>query len=124
MVTATVDGFGELTGRLVGRRRLCPRLSPGKTVEGLAGGLAMALVVALFLGFLTRWNDTGMLGLVGLSTAVGAVVGDLAFSAVRRRAGVKDFSGLLPGHGGVLDRFDSLLVATPMFVLARLVLAG
>lgn len=124
MVTATVDGFGELTGRLVGHRRLCPGLSPGKTVEGLAGGLTMALGVAVSLGFLTPWNDTGTLAFVGLATAVGAVAGDLTFSAIKRRAGVKDFSGLVPGHGGVLDRFDSLLVATPTFVLARLVLAG
>ena len=124
VVTASVDGFGEIVGRLIGRHRLVPRLSPGKTVEGLVGGLVVAVLVAVATGFMTPWSEVGPLVIVGLVTSAGAVAGDLAFSAIKRRAGVKDFSGILPGHGGILDRFDSLLLAAPAFALARLLLAG
>lgn len=115
MVTATTDSFAQLCGRLLGRRRLCPRLSPGKTVAGLCSGLGMAVVVSLLLGFLIPEAHGLRLALLGLSTALGAVGGDLLFSAIKRRLGVKDFSALLPGHGGVLDRFDSLLLSSPVF---------
>lgn len=115
VVTATTDSFAQLSGRLLGRRRLCPHLSPGKTVTGLWCGLGMAVAVSLFLGFLIPEAHGLRLALLGLSTALGAVGGDLLFSAIKRRVGVKDFSALLPGHGGVLDRFDSLLLASPVF---------
>lgn len=115
LVTATTDSFAQLSGRLLGRRRLCPRLSPGKTVAGLWCGLGVAVLVSLLLGFLVPEAHGVRLALLGLSTALGAVGGDLLFSAIKRRIGVKDFSALLPGHGGVLDRFDSLLLASPVF---------
>jgi phosphatidate cytidylyltransferase len=119
MVTASVDSFAELTGRLFGRRRLWPVLSPGKTLEGLVGGLTLSLAVALSLGFMVPNVRGGALALLGLMTALGGVAGDLAFSALKRGVGVKDFSGVLPGHGGVLDRFDSLLVSAPVFYVVR-----
>lgn len=114
LVTAATDSFAQLTGRLVGGPRLCPWLSPNKTVAGLVGGLSMGLTVAVLLGFLVSAAPAD-LALLGLATAAAAVGGDLAFSFVKRRAGVKDFSSLLPGHGGVLDRFDSLILAIPTF---------
>jgi phosphatidate cytidylyltransferase len=121
-ITAATDAFAELLGRLCGRRKLCPRLSPEKTVAGLAGGLAMAVVVSQPLGFLLPGFDGPRLALAGLAIALGAVAGDLAFSAIKRRVGVKDFSGLLPAHGGVLDRFDSLVLAAPAFLWSRTLL--
>jgi len=123
MVTASTDSFAQLSGRLVGRRKLCPRLSPEKTVVGLWGGLTVGVGVALLLGFLLPDAHGGRLALLGLSTALAAVVGDLLFSAVKRAAGVKDFSGILPGHGGMLDRFDSLLLAAPVFYWSRQLIA-
>ena len=119
LVTAATDSFAELLGRLIGRRKLCPRLSPQKTAAGFWGGLGMAVGVSLMLGFLLPDAHGVRLAFLGLATALGAVGGDLVFSAIKRAAGVKDFSGALPGHGGVLDRFDSLVLAAPAFQLAR-----
>jgi phosphatidate cytidylyltransferase len=114
LVTAATDSFAELVGRLLGGRRLCPRLSPGKTVAGFWGGLTMAVAVSMLLGFLLPAAHGVRLAAIGLATAFAAVGGDLLFSAVKRAVGVKDFSTTLPGHGGILDRFDSLLLAAPV----------
>jgi len=118
LVTAATDSFAQLAGRLLGGRRLCPGLSPQKTVAGLCGGVCMAVAVSLLLGFLLPGQRGLRLAFLGCATATGAVSGDLLFSAIKRDAGVKDFSGMLPGHGGVLDRFDSLIVAAPVFYWA------
>jgi phosphatidate cytidylyltransferase len=115
LVTAATDSFAQLAGRLLGRKRLCPRLSPKKTVAGVCGGVGTAVGVSLLLGFLLPEERALRLAFLGLVTSLAAVSGDLLFSAIKRDAGVKDFSGLLPGHGGVLDRFDSLIVAAPVF---------
>ncbi len=115
VLVCSTDAFSQLWGRLFGVHKLCPRLSPGKTVEGLAGGLLTAIAVACALGFLLPGTALWRLACLGALTALGAVAGDLFFSFLKRRAGIKDFSPLLPGHGGVLDRFDSLAGAAPVF---------
>ena len=116
------DSGAFVAGKLLGRHKMAPRLSPNKTMEGLAGGLA-ASVGGLFLGEALfgvelggGWPVTVALGLV-----LGAVAtaGDLFESAVKRGAGVKDSGALLPGHGGVLDRVDSLLFAAPVMYHAH-----
>ncbi len=108
------------TGRLVGGARLAPRISPGKTWSGLAGGMTGAalwgLAFAVWAGAKTPW----LLALLGACAAVAAQAGDLGISAVKRRFGAKDASNLIPGHGGVLDRLDGLLIAAP--ALAALIL--
>jgi phosphatidate cytidylyltransferase len=101
---------------------LCPRLSPHKTVEGLIGGIVMAAAIAALLRFLLPSTTLAHVIVLGLVTAAGAVAGDLAFSALKRHAGLKDFSTALPGHGGVLDRFDSLVLAAPAFYWSAAVL--
>lgn len=114
LVSAT-DAFSQLSGKLFGQRKLCPNLSPGKTVEGLIGGFLAAGALAGAIGFLLpelSWAERLALGLV---TASAAVTGDLLFSWLKRRAGVKDFSTLIPAHGGVLDRVDSLVLGAPAF---------
>ncbi len=110
VVVAVYDGFSQVSGQLFGRRRLVPRISPGKTVEGLVGGLAGAMLVAAILHDMF---GTGLAGglVLGLATGVTGLAGDLAASWVKRAGGIKDYSNLLPGHGGVLDRFDSFLAA-------------
>lgn len=103
-------------GRRFGRVKLAPHVSPGKTWEGVLGGLAAATVVALAAGAwfgqsLVAWAATGF------AASLASIVGDLTVSVCKRRAGRKDSGDLLPGHGGVLDRIDSLTAALPVFVL-------
>jgi phosphatidate cytidylyltransferase len=124
LLVAVTDSYSQLWGRLLGRHRLCPRLSPGKTREGLAGGLLTAVATAVALGSLMPGAPAWARAALGLTTALAAVAGDLLFSWVKRRLGVKDFSSLLPGHGGILDRFDSLIVAAPVYCWCRALLPG
>jgi phosphatidate cytidylyltransferase len=116
MTVAVFDGFAQVTGQLVGRRRLSPRLSPGKTVEGVVGGAMAALVSSYWLRGLAGAPPLRACA-IGAALVVACVAGDLAASAIKRRAGLKDYSRLLPGHGGVLDRYDSLLGAAPIACL-------
>ena len=110
VVVLTFDGFSEIAGRLLGRHKLVPRVSPGKTVEGLAGGLAMAAFTALPL---SAWSGIGRPEAFAhaLAIAASALAGDLAASSVKRACHVKDYGTWIPGHGGVLDRFDSFIAA-------------
>ncbi len=113
------DSGAYAIGRTLGKHKLCPRVSPGKTLEGLLGGLAGATLVGLVAGLGLGLDGLRLATLVGLTTACAAVsvVGDLAESLFKRHAGVKDSSHLLPGHGGVLDRIDALMAAAPLFAL-------
>lgn len=95
-----------------GRRRLSPAISPGKTIEGFLAGVASAVAVALAGGAAVGWPAL-QAGVVGFAVALAAVLGDLWESALKRAAGVKDAGQLLPGHGGVLDRFDAALFGVP-----------
>ncbi len=106
-VVWATDLAAFFAGRYLGRRKLAPRLSPGKTVEGAVAGVVAGIVVAV-IGF----GAAGVL--FGLVVAVAAIIGDLFESWLKRRARVKDSGTILPGHGGVLDRFDSLILAAPM----------
>ena len=101
-------------GRWLGRTKLAPAVSPGKTWEGLAGGLLLA---ALAAGTAAVWLDLPVVRLaaLGIVTALMSALGDLTQSMFKRNAGLKDSGKLLPGHGGVLDRIDSLTAAIPVF---------
>lgn len=114
VVVLTFDGFCQITGQLLGRHKLVPRVSPGKTVEGLAGGIVMALVTALPL---SAWVGLGRANALALAllAAASALAGDLAASYVKRTCGVKDYARWIPGHGGVLDRFDSFIAAGSVY---------
>lgn len=116
LIVAAADVGAYFAGRRMGRVKLAPTISPGKTWEGLCGG--MALVAVIGAGG-AAWFEAPMAGLMALALAVAgiSVVGDLSVSMLKRSAGLKDTGQLFPGHGGVLDRIDSLLAAIPLFVL-------
>jgi phosphatidate cytidylyltransferase len=119
VLTWVADSAAYFAGRQWGRHKLAPRISPGKTLEGLAGAMVGALVCALVADRLELAPDLGLVPLMALClvTTLAAVGGDLWESLLKRRHGVKDSGTLLPGHGGVLDRIDSLLAAAPVFVI-------
>lgn len=122
LVVSATDSFSQLSGRLLGKHKLCPGLSPGKTAEGLLGGLISALVISWLLSFLLPGLATTKILAMGSIIAVSAIIGDLIFSHIKRKIGIKDFSGILPGHGGILDRFDSLITAAPISYWAWLLI--
>lgn len=113
------------TGRAIGGKKLAPKISPGKTWAGFFGGLASAAVVTPLAGSFMPGIDANplQLALLGVVTAIASVGGDLFISMHKRTVGLKDTGKLFPGHGGVLDRLDSLLAGAPFFVLGKL-LAG
>jgi len=121
------DIFALFAGKYLGRHKLAPAVSPKKTVEGSIGGLLGALLLTtLYCLALRMFFDISMPWAPLLITAlIGAAVsqlGDLSFSLIKRENGVKDFGRILPGHGGILDRFDSLLFAAPVVELCLMIL--
>lgn len=114
LVTFATDTGAYLTGRSIGRHKLAPAISPSKTWEGAAGGFMLAIVAALVLGFLLelalpRWQQA----VIGATVGMVSQVGDLAESKLKRVSQVKDTGSIIPGHGGILDRLDSLVFAVP-----------
>jgi len=113
------DSGAYFVGIRFGKRKLAPVVSPNKTVEGAIGGAATAiigmLIYALVMDLATsRDVSYGLALLYGVLGAVAGVFGDLMFSAITRQTGIKDYSNLLPGHGGILDRFDSMMTVAPL----------
>ncbi len=119
------DTGAYFTGRFLGKHKLAPQISPNKTVEGLIGGVlgaalgvaAYCVVLEKFLHFEVNYWYIPIYGILG---SLGAVFGDLCFSAVKRQTGIKDYGNLIPGHGGILDRFDSMTVVAPLTELLML----
>jgi phosphatidate cytidylyltransferase len=120
------DTGAIFAGKLLGRTPLAPRLSPKKTVEGVVGGmLAAGLVCALGGAVAARlagaagldWARMGLLLPLGAGLSLAGLFGDLAFSMFKREAQIKDYSAVIPGHGGILDRFDSMLFVAPLLYL-------
>ncbi|MGI8723938.1 MAG: phosphatidate cytidylyltransferase [Methyloceanibacter sp.] len=103
-------------GKLFGRHKVTPKVSPKKTWEGLVGGIATTTVVAALIGPYLTPMDWQWSALAGFIIGVAGFLGDIAISAMKRDLGVKDTGGLIPGHGGILDRVDSLTCAAPAFV--------
>lgn len=111
------DTGAYISGKLWGKRKLAPMLSPGKTITGVCGGIISGLLVSVIYGVFMNFNGKVWLVwlLLALFTVLVSIVGDLLISVLKRQAGVKDSGKMLPGHGGVLDRVDSLLAGAPIF---------
>ncbi len=121
VLTVVADVAGYFVGRRFGRVKLAPAISPGKTREGAVGGLAAAAMWAaissVYLGLATNPRQAAIAALLGAGLGALAVTGDLWESQLKRQAGMKDSSQLLPGHGGVLDRIDAQLAVLPIATL-------
>jgi phosphatidate cytidylyltransferase len=120
LLIATVvvsDTAQYYSGRAFGRRPLAPVVSPKKTIEGAIGGLVAAALFMALAGSRILGEAPVPLAVLGVAMAAVGICGDLFESSLKRRAGLKDSSALIPGHGGVLDRIDALLFVTPLFYL-------
>lgn len=121
------DSGAYFAGRFFGSHKLAPTISPKKTVEGLVGGILTAvlfmllycLILQLAFGF---WVNYLAALLYGVAGSVAGAFGDLCFSAVKRQTGIKDYGNLLPGHGGILDRFDSMVIVAPLIEILLILL--
>lgn len=109
------DSAAYFVGKRFGKHRLAVKVSPGKTLEGAAGALLFTIVLASVVGEGLFKHSFGRWVVLSMVTAVFAIVGDLVESMLKRQQGVKESGSLLPGHGGLLDRIDSLLAAAPLF---------
>lgn len=113
------DTGAYFAGKYLGKHKLAPVISPNKTVEGVIGGvlgailgmLIYGLILDLAFGFTVNYLYAVLYGLIG---SVAAVFGDLCFSVIKRQTGIKDYGNLIPGHGGILDRFDSMMIVGPL----------
>ena len=116
------DTFAYFTGVFFGRHKMAPKLSPKKSVEGGIGGVVASAVIGGIYGFLVSPHMSGVIAYPVVTFAAAsfigaffAIVGDLAASAIKRNHDVKDYGTLIPGHGGILDRFDSVIFTAPDF---------
>lgn len=107
------DTFAYFTGKFFGRHKLYPEVSPNKTIEGAIGGIIGCTILSLIYFDYLRINKYIYIIIFSVSASIFSMVGDLAASKIKRENGVKDFGNMLPGHGGILDRFDSVLFVAP-----------
>ncbi|MGC4174776.1 phosphatidate cytidylyltransferase [Demequina sp.] len=118
------DTGALISGMFFGKHKMSPRISPNKTWEGFAGGIVLGTIAASVLAYFILDGAWITGALAGLAAALAAVLGDLAESAIKRDISVKDMSSFLPGHGGILDRIDSMLVAAPVAYVVFALLLG
>lgn len=113
------DSAAYFVGSAMGKRKLCPEISPKKTVEGAVGGVIFAAFIPLLFGWVFKLAYGNLevnwliLPVIGLVNAVISIFGDLLFSVIKRKCGIKDYGSIMPGHGGLLDRFDSVILCVP-----------
>ncbi|MGE5397875.1 MAG: phosphatidate cytidylyltransferase [Chitinophagales bacterium] len=120
LLTWSGDTGAYFVGTWWGKNKLSPELSPGKTWEGLAGGMILTMIVAQFGVYLIPGYNAAEYAIIGLGAGLLGAAGDLFASAIKRGFGIKDFGHIIPGHGGIMDRFDSFILVAPLiYYLAR-----
>ena len=116
--SSVCDMGAYFVGSTLGKHKLCPEISPKKTVEGAVGGILSSIVVSLILVFAFSVKGKLLAALIlTVPFCILGMIGDLLASAIKRTAGIKDYGNLIPGHGGILDRFDSIIMIAPLFSL-------
>ncbi len=121
------DTGAYFAGMCFGKHKLCPVVSPKKTVEGLFGGIALAVLAMMAYGLILQYGFDRLVNywallIYGIVGSLGGVFGDLSLSVIKRQTGIKDYGTLIPGHGGILDRFDSVLMTAPITEALLLIL--
>ncbi len=116
------DTFAYFSGYFFGKTKLCPTISPKKTVEGAIGGVLGSVIISIIFGYLFLKEYIIAMILIGALGSIVAQTGDLSASLIKRYTGIKDFGNIMPGHGGVLDRFDSILFTAPTIYLILVLL--
>lgn len=121
LITVLTDSFAYIGGKLIGKHKLIPRVSPNKTIEGSIIGTIVGIVIPsiYYLFMIDPGLNMFIIITITLLISVLSQLGDLLFSSIKRYYKVKDFSNLFPGHGGILDRFDSLLVASIVYTIIK-----
>lgn len=120
------DTFAYFVGKLFGKHKLIPEISPKKTIEGSVGGIVFTVIAFILYGFIVKRffgyeMSYVMLGVLGLAVSVISQMGDLIASSIKRQYGIKDYGFIFPGHGGVLDRFDSVMLTAPVLYIGFIV---
>jgi phosphatidate cytidylyltransferase len=125
VLTELNDVFQYLMGKFFGKRKIVPRISPNKTIAGCVGGISLTIILSNLLGyFLLPFQNFLYFSLFGLFFGILGFWGDVLFSYLKRKTGVKDTGTLIPGHGGLLDRIDSLIFNAPLFYALIILLLG
>ncbi len=117
LIAIFTDTFAYIIGRLIGKHKLCPKISPHKTIEGFVGGLVGGSITALIAYHFLVTKITFPIIIITMILSVIGQIGDLYFSKVKRENDIKDYSNLIPGHGGILDRLDSILFIVICYVI-------
>lgn len=122
VIAFSADSGAYFVGRACGKHKLAPVISPNKTVEGAVGGVLCAVALVELYGLILdkafRFDVIYLYGILyGVVGALGSILGDLSFSVIKRQMNIKDYGNLIPGHGGILDRFDSMMIVAPLVEL-------
>jgi len=121
LITVTTDTMAFFTGLLIGKHKLAPAISPNKTVEGFIGGTTIGSIISsiFYISFVKYGSNIGLVIMTTTLLSMIGQIGDLVMSSIKRQENIKDFSNLIPGHGGIMDRFDSIIFVVCVYLLIK-----